>query len=102
MIDERVEPVARRLFPDDFKADAVAMVLDDERTIADVATSLGINSQTLGNWVRKERVERGEREGPTRSELAELAQLRRENKRLRQERELLKRAAAFWVKESDQ
>gem|GEM_PF-3355196 len=68
--------------------------------MADEARSLGVNDQTLGNWVRRERIDRGEREGLTSSERAELTQLRRENRQLRQERELLKKATAFFVQES--
>jgi transposase len=84
----------------EFRRDAVAMVLDEERTIADVARSLGVNEGTLGNWVNKERVERGEREGLTADERGELAALRAEVTQLRMERDLLKRSMAFWVKET--
>ena len=63
---------------------------------------LGIGEGTLGNWVRQERVDRGERAGLSTSERSELAELRKENARLRMERDLLKRATAFWVKESGQ
>jgi len=93
---------SRRSFSPEFKRDAVALVLDEGRTIADVARSLGIGETNLGNWVRQARVDRGEREGLTTSEKAELAELRRENAKLRMERDLLKRATAFWVKESGQ
>ena len=92
----------RRSFTREFKADAVAMVLDEGRTVADVARSLGIGATSLGNWVRQARIDRGEREGLTTGERAELAELRREVSRLRTERELLKRATAFWVKELGQ
>ena len=92
----------RRSFPKEFKADAVALVLDEGRSIASVARSLGIGESNLGNWVRQARVDRGEREGLTTTERAELARLRRENAQLRMERDLLKRATAFWVKESGQ
>ena len=92
----------RRSFTREFKADAVAMVLDEGRTVADVARSLGIGATSLGNWVRQARIDRGEREGLTTGERAELAELRREVSRLRTERELLKRAKAFWVKELGQ
>src|SRR5829696_3391156 len=90
---------ARRSFTDEFKRDAVARVLDDGNKIVDVARRLGIEG-TLGNWVAQARTDRGERAGLTTSEKAELAELRRENARLRMERDLLKRATAFWVKES--
>ena len=98
---EQLQPNrVRRSFTDEFKADAVSMVLDDERRIVDVAEALGIGDGTLGNWVRQARTDRGEREGLTTEEKAELARLRKENARLRMERDLLKRATAFWVKES--
>jgi transposase-like protein len=97
------EPVrTRRSFTDEFKRDAVALVLDEDRKIVDVARSLGVGEGTLGNWVRQARVDRGDRGGLTTAEKAELAELRRENARLRMERDLLKRATAFWVKESGQ
>lgn len=93
---------SRRSFTDEFKRDAVALVIDEGRTVVDVARSLGIGEGTLGNWVRQARVDRGERAGMTTSERTELVELRRENARLRMERDLLKRATAFWVKESGQ
>ena len=95
-------PRRRRSFSEEFRRDAVALVLEEDRSIADVARSLGIGETNLGNWVRQARVDRGEREGLTTSERAELVELRREPSRLRMERELLKRATAFWVKESGQ
>ena len=92
----------RRSFPGEFKADVVALVLDEGCSIASVARALGIGATSLGSWVRQARVGRGEREGLTTSERAELAQLRREVAQLRMERDLLKRATAFWVRESGQ
>jgi len=91
---------SRRSFTKEFKADAVSMVLDEDRSIADVARSLDIGAQTLGNWVRQARIDSGYKAGISTSEKAELAQLRREVKNLRMERDLLKRATAFWVQES--
>ena len=93
---------SRRSFTDEFKRDAVAMVLDDGHKIVEVADRLGIGEGTLGNWVRQARIDRGERAGVSSSERQELVELRRENARLRMERDLLKRATAFWVKESGQ
>ncbi len=87
-------------FSPEFRRDAVSLVLDEKRQIADVARSVGVNDGTLGNWVRLERIERGERQGMTVDERAELAELRAENAQLRMERDLLKRSMAFWVKES--
>ena len=90
----------RGRFTAEFKADAVSMVIDGDRSIVDVAGSLGLVEQTLGNWVRQARIDRGERAGLTSDERAELVRLRRENAQLAMERDLLKRATAFWVKES--
>ena len=87
-------------YPPEFCRDAVAMVLDEGRSIADVGRAVGVHAGTLGNWVNKERVERGEREGLTGDERAELTELRAENAQLRMERDLLKRSMAFWVKET--
>lgn len=92
----------RRSFTVEFKRDAVALVLDQHRSIADVSRSLGIVESNLGNWVKQARVDRGEQAGLTTEERVELVRLRRENAQLRMERELLKRATAFWVKESGQ
>ena len=99
---EEMRGRTRRSFTDEFKRDAVAMVLGEGNAIVDVADRLGIGEGTLGNWVRQARTDRGERAGLTTSERAELAGLRKENARLRMERDLLKRATAFWVKESGQ
>jgi transposase-like protein len=101
MSTESERPAPRRSrYPKEFRRDAAALVLDQHRTIAEAARELGVVEQTLGNWVRQEKVERGEREGLTSAERAEMAQLRRENRQLREERDLLKKATAFWVKES--
>ncbi len=87
-------------FPAEFRRDAVALVLDEGRSIADVGRSVGVNEGTLGNWVRLERIERGERDGMTVDERGELVELRSEVAKLRMERDLLKRSLAFWVKET--
>ncbi|MFN0089723.1 MAG: transposase, partial [Acidimicrobiales bacterium] len=55
----------RRSFTAEFRADAMALVIDEDRPVADVARSLGIGEGTLGNWVRQARIDRGEREGLT-------------------------------------
>jgi transposase len=101
--DEKpAEPARRRgRYPKEFRRDAAALVIDQHRTIADVARELGVVEQTLGNWVRQERIDRGEREGTTTEMREENARLRREVKRLTTERDLLKRSVAFWVKELD-
>ena len=87
-------------FPPEFRRDAVAMVVDESRSIAEVARATGVNPGTLGNWVAQARVERGERDGLSSEERADMAELRTENAQLRMERDLLKRSLAFWVKET--
>ena len=94
-------PGRRGRYPKEFRRDAAALVLDQRRTIVDVARELGVVEQTLGNWVRQERIDRGEKEGTSSDLRAENARLNREIKQLRLERDLLKKATAFWVKESD-
>jgi transposase-like protein len=102
MTKEPRTPAERRgRHPKEFRRDSAARVIDQQRTVADVARSLGVNDQTLGNWVRQERIDRGEGGGLTSGERAELTQLRREVRQLRQERELLKKATAFFVQESN-
>jgi transposase-like protein len=88
-------------YPKEFRRDAAALVIDQHRTIADVARELGVVEQTLGNWVRQERIDRGERDGTPTELREENTRLRRELKRVEMERDLLKKATAFWVKESE-
>src|ERR1035437_5689783 len=102
-VTEEKPPAPRRRgrYPKEFRRDAAALVIDQRRTIADVARQLGVVEQTLGNWVRQERIDRGEREGLSSEERARITELERQVKRLTSERDLLKRSVAFWVKESD-
>jgi transposase len=90
----------RRQFSKEFKRDAVELVRTTGRPIAQVARELGVYDSTLGNWVRQDRIDRGEAEGLTSQDQARLRQLEAENAKLRMERDLLKRTVAFWVKET--
>ena len=92
----------RRKFSDEFKRDAVEIVNSSGKSIAQVARELGIYDSTLGNWVKQDEIDRGVRDGVSTSEREDVTELCRDNARLRMERELLKRAVAFWVRESNE
>ena len=87
-------------YPDEFRAEAVRLVRSGAVPGARLARDLGISPDTLRAWVRQTRIDAGEQEGLTTEERAELSQLRREVRVLREEREILKKAAAFFAKES--
>lgn len=92
----------RRSFTDEFRAGAVRLVLDEGKTIAQVARDLDVTASAVGQWVAHERADRtGGKTGLTTEERAELARLRKENRVLRTERDILKKAAAFFAKQSE-
>ena len=91
---------ARRQFDDDFKAQAVRLVLDEGKSVGAVARDLDLTETALRDWVKRARADRTKgRTGLTSAEREELVQLRTENRQLRLEREILKNAAAFFAKE---
>src|SRR5438876_8194850 len=90
----------RRSFSDEFKAGAVRLVLDESKTIPQVARELDLTQSALRTWVERARADRSKgKTGLTSEERAELARLRKEVRELRMEREILKKAAAFFAKE---
>ncbi len=91
----------RPVYPPEFKAEAVRLVRSSDKSVGVLAKDLGVADQTLRNWVRQAEIDGGERDGLTQGEREELRQLRREVRTLRQEREILKKAAAFFARESD-
>ena len=90
----------RRKFSPEFKDEAVKMVIESSRAIAEVAREIQVNEGTLGNWVNKYRVEHAYEEPPLSvSERARLRELERENRELRMKAEFLGKAAAFFAQE---
>jgi len=94
-------PRTRPPYPEEFRREAVELVRGG-RSLADVAKSLGVSQQTLRNWSKSVEVEAGRREGLTTEDKEELKQLRRRVRVLEQEREILKKAAAFFAKENNE
>lgn len=93
---------ARRSFTPEFKAEAVRLCMVGDRTIRQVAADLDLTETALREWVKRAEVDdgAGDSSALTSDERGELARLRRENKRLLMEREILKKAAAFFAKEN--
>jgi transposase len=90
----------RRSFTDDYKAGAVRLVLDEGKSVAAAARDLGLTESSLRNWVDQARADRTHgKTGLTTAEREELARLRKENRILQEEREILRKAAAFFAKE---
>lgn len=87
-------------YPPEFRQEAVRLARSGDISIPQVAKDLGIADQTLRNWIAQADVDEGRKDGLTSAEREELRRLRRENKVLREEREILKEAAAFFARET--
>lgn len=91
----------RRAFTDEFKASAVRLVLDEGKSINQVARDLDLTASAVGDWVRQARADRTKgKTGLTTAEREELAALRKKVRQLELERDILKKAAAFFAKEN--
>ncbi len=95
-------PHTRPVYPPAFKAEAVRLVRSGNKPVGALAKDLGVADRTLRNWVRRAEIDGGERDGLAQGEREELRQLRQRVRVLEQEREILKRAAAFFDRETDQ
>jgi transposase-like protein len=87
-------------FPVEFRRDVVAVARRGGLTQAEIAADFGISETTLKRWLYQANVDDGVRDGLSSAEQSELVQLRRRNRRLEQENEILRRAAAFFAAES--
>ena len=97
---EQRERRARREFSEEFKARTVELILSSGKSINEVCRELDLTETAVRRWVKQARIDQGESPGLTSDEHAELARLRRENRVLREEREILKKAAAFFATET--
>jgi transposase len=88
-------------YPPEFRTEAARLVPSGERTPGQLARDLGCSAQAIRNWVRQADLDAGRRhDGLTTAEREELARLRREHRVLREEREILRKAATFFAKEA--
>ncbi len=94
-------PPTRPPYPPEFREEAVRLLHSSQKTVAQLSRELGVSEQTLRNWRNQQEIDAGEREGLTTEEREELRRLRRENKTLKQEREILKKATAFFARENE-
>jgi transposase len=94
-------PKSRPPYPEEFRREAVRLIRSGQRTLAEASTSLGVSQQTLRNWLGREDVDAGRAAGVSSEEREELRRLRRENRVLREEREILKKAAAFFARDTE-
>lgn len=87
-------------FPAEFKRDVVAIARRGQLTQAEIASDFGISETTLRRWLRQADIDDGKTDGVTSAEQDELVQLRRRARILEQENEILRRAAAYFAKDS--
>jgi transposase len=95
-------PRSRPPYPPEFRVEAVELIRSGSKTYSQLSRDVGVSDQTLRNWVRQADLDAGRRhDGLTSGEREELRRLRAENRTLRMERELLKKAAVFFAKDGD-
>jgi len=91
-------PRTRPPYTEEFRREAVALLRSSAKKVSEIAHDLGVSEQTLRNWAKQRDVDEGRAHGLSSEEREELRRLRREVATLREEREILKKAAAFFAK----
>jgi transposase len=88
-------------YPPEFRAEAVRLYRESGRSLNAISKDLGVSLESLRSWVNEAKIDGGEKAGLTTEERAELSRLREESRTLRMERDLLKKAAAYFARESE-
>ncbi len=92
-------PPTKPPYPPEFEEEAIRLMRSSGKPLAQISRELDVSEQTLRNWRKQLQIDEGELEGLSTSEREELARLRRENRVLRQEKEILRKATAFFARE---
>ena len=93
-------PKTRPPYPAEFRREAVRLVRSSGKRLAEIAAELGCADQTLRYWVKQDRIDVGEQAGLATDERVRLRELERENRILREERDILRKAAAYFASET--
>ena len=90
----------RRQFSKEFKAETIGLIRNSSKTVAQICRDLDLSESAVRRWLAQAEIDAGQREGLTTAERQELGQLRKEVRVLREERDILKKAAAFFARET--
>ena len=93
-------PKAPPPYPAEFREEAVRLARSSDRRTSEIAADLGVSYETLRKWLKQDQVDGGNAPGLTTNEREELRKLRRENRILKEEREILRKAAAYFARET--
>ncbi len=100
MQKQRKEHRPRRKFPPEFKAEIVGLCRQPGRTISSVANEFDLTQTAVRDWIRQDDIDTGRRGGLTTADRDEITQLRKDLREAREERDILKRATAFFARET--